>query len=279
MGSILWMIDLGGRADRGQAAVGALARARGDQVLLCHATGLPPKLRAPKGDHVEPGDTQAERQRVIAAKAALGALQAALQADGVEAQVILQGGHPEDVAAERVREHRVGLVVAGRTRSSGLDRLLLGNTTRRILRAVAAPTLVLGDPAPSTLRRVLCPIDIDEPEEEGHLLSVADLSRRQGAGVVWLGVEEGRSSRLGSEDLEVRLCRKVEAALGQRLPATDRVRAVVAESVLAGILEESEGVDLIALRHSGRRGIARLLAGDTAERVVAACPLSVLVSH
>jgi nucleotide-binding universal stress UspA family protein len=278
MATILWMIDVGPWAAEGLPRVVAWARGLGAAVRICHATGLPPRLRAPKGEHIEPGDSAAERERVALAREYLGRLREKLEAEGISVKVVVQGGHPEDVAAEWVRAEAVELVVAGRTRLHGIDRLLLGSTTRRIIRAVSGSTLVLGEGA-GPLSTLLCPVEVEDPEEEAHILLVAEWARRLGVAVRWLGVEEGRSSRLGSEDLEVRLCRKVEGALGRRLPAEHRIQAIVAESAIAGILAQAEGVELIALRHSGRRGLARLLAGDVSERVVAKCPLSVLVSH
>lgn len=63
--------------------------------------------------------------------------------EGVSSTVALRSGHPADEILEAVRQHDIDLIVMGATGISGLARMLIGSTTRRVLNRLPCSLLTV----------------------------------------------------------------------------------------------------------------------------------------
>ena len=66
-----------------------------------------------------------------------------IHANGLEADSILRDGNPYEEIVNAAKELSVDLIVIGSHGNSGLGRLLLGNTTDRVLQYAPCPVLVV----------------------------------------------------------------------------------------------------------------------------------------
>jgi nucleotide-binding universal stress UspA family protein len=136
-------------------------------------------------------------------------------------------------------------------------------------------------------RRILCPTDFSD--DAGYALHIAlDLARQNGGSVLLLHVAD----TLGAEGLTyseatTRLqpeahVRGLQEQLRRQAPpdAGVPVRFLLREGSPAPEIERAareEGCDLVVLGTHGRTGLAHLLMGSIAERVVRTAPCPVLV--
>ncbi len=77
------------------------------------------------------------------AKQKLGELEARLKADGYTVVSALKEGRPSDSIVEYADEHKVSLICISTHGRSGLNHLLLGSTTERVLRKSHCPVMVI----------------------------------------------------------------------------------------------------------------------------------------
>ncbi len=276
---LLWLTDLSPRAAACREPVRWLAGLGADAdsatVLVVHA--LSPNANE---------DAESYSRRTADARAQVAALAGDLGSVGIDAQAIVMAGQPVDVATAMILEHKVDLCVLGRTGVTGLDRLLLGSTARRLVRDLHAPLLVVHEPDLLPPRTIVCPVDpTDVP---GHameaslrgLRAAAALGRASGARVTFSSVAIANGF-VPEDRIDVgnRLERRVGGVL-ETLPPTDHgFRVVVARTIGAGIADAARRSDLLVLGSTGRTGLARLVMGSTAEDLIATCPVNTLVVH
>lgn len=203
-------------------------------------------------------------------------------------------GDPATCIVERARGDGAGLVVVGTQDRHGLERLVLGSVAEAVVRRARCPVLVARAAGPS----------------DGPLLAACDLAAGSPPVLLWAGALARRWSRsltalhaiqlnmsdvalvataLFSGSVPVQPDREsaeavTEAALGAlgaELSAAgaegtpDIESGPPAEVILARA--RSLGASLIVIGTHGRTGVARLLLGSVAERVVREAPCSVLV--
>jgi nucleotide-binding universal stress UspA family protein len=224
-------------------------------------------------------------------------------ADERRALVALQQGVPQDVrGAERFVTGRPVealpdvaatydlLIVASHARK-GLERVLLGSVTQRLIRHVQAPTLVVGvgdPPVSATDRlRVLAPLD---EGEDGALPWIAQHLAQERIELVhvlppdrWLprtllgdtGLPSDPAVR--RQTLEEQLAARA-AAYGQRTAPVHMVHRDTSNpgDAIAGLANRLD-VDLIVLPTHTRTTLERWFIGSVAERVVERAPCPVLI--
>jgi nucleotide-binding universal stress UspA family protein len=256
---IVWMHDLSEHATHAEGAVGALGRLLEADVILAHATG--------------PGGAV----RAVRPKEVLAPIAQRLRDDDVPCEICLEATQPEEAAVALARREAPDLMVISSTRVQGLDRFLVGSTARRILRAVPGSVLVANDTAFHSLSSVLVAIDVDHPD--GAAIRWAARLARHGARVTALTVLPPGASVAELAEVTGRMRTYVEHVLGTHFPANWMVRPVSAKTAQAGILSAAEGHDLVVLTTHGRTGLSRFLEGSVAEKLVSACPASVLVAR
>lgn len=267
---ILWMHDLSERADGAAGAIRTLARWVDGEVRLVHATG------AAMEDH-DRGEDPTLAARRDAALARLEPMVAWLQTEGVAADLVVAAGQPLALAEDLVRGERGALVVVAGTGTRGIDRVLLGSTSGRLVRHLPCSVLVVHGNL-SRVSRMLCAVDPEAPSEAAVLQATA-LAHRSGAALDYVSVVAPILDLAETEPAEERVRQAVAQITGEPLPARWSVRSVVAETPVQGILHIASSYELLVVGTHGRTGLKRLLLGSVAEAVVAGSPVCVLVAR
>jgi len=243
------------------------------------------------GTHSTPPQATADsRDRV---PAALRDLRSRLTADDRSPDVAVLAVEAPDPAAQIVRTARsmdASLIVMGTHGRGGIARVLMGSVAEKVVRTAPCPVFTtngaLRAPAKG-FRRILVPADFSAPSD-----AALHCARRLAAGFaasvhllhVLTEVSASSSELFVSEPPEARSIRLIDARdrLKHRIAADDRVTLRVTSEVIFGspaqiIVDYAADnyFDLIVMGTHGRTGMAHLLVGSVAERVVrtAGCPV------
>jgi nucleotide-binding universal stress UspA family protein len=218
-------------------------------------------------------------------------------AQGVEAGSHVLRGQPVPQIIEAARQLEAGMVVMPSHGRTGLDRLVFGSTSERVMRHCPAPVLVIKHPEHEfvtadslevRLARVLFPTDFSEFSLKGLPYAVS-LCREFGAELVLAYVAEVPiilpelmpevSDGLDADQVAFAETRMRSMAEGIEGVQTDVVvRRGQAPQEIAGLAQDRQ-VDLIVIPTHGRSGIRHVFWGSVAEKVTrwARCP--VLIIH
>ncbi|HTV56916.1 MAG TPA: universal stress protein [Terriglobia bacterium] len=225
------------------------------------------------------------------AEEALDELTAVGAAEHVQPETCLQVGNPADLILKLARKEAVDLIVMGSHGRRGLDRLLTGSVTERVLRKAQCPVLAVQKPIHDLLRRetgqgfairkILLPSDFSDHAR--HALTYAlSMAKEYHAQLTLLHVLEEipRDKELPSET--ARLVHELEAVL----PAGARNGCDIATVVRLGrpyweIIELSteSQTDLIVMGGRGRGALDLAVFGSTTYRVLQLSPCPVLSVH
>ena len=198
-------------------------------------------------------------------------------------------GTPTKTITEYAATLGADLIVMGTHGRSGVAHLLLGSVAERVVRQAAAPVLTIRQP-PGPVKRILVPTDFSATADAA--LDYAYLvAERFGASLQLLHVlddpfvSEGMTAEAYISEAPVlrsAMLRDAQSRLSHRSAPRDQGVRVDSE-VLFGhgaktIAEYAQtlGVDLIVMGTHGRTGVAHLLLGSIAERLVRTAPCPVL---
>ena len=198
-------------------------------------------------------------------------------------------GTPATTIVEYAATLGAELIVIGTHGRSGLSHLLLGSVAERVIRLAAVPVLTIRQPAPPA-KRVLVPTDFSATADAA--LDYAYLvAERFGASIQLLHVlddpfvTEGLAAEAYISEAPVlrsALLKEAQARLAHRTAPREQ-GIVVDGEVLFGygaktIAEyaKTRGTNLIVMGTHGRTGVAHLLLGSVAERLVRIAPCPVL---
>lgn len=290
---ILVATDFSTTAAAGLAWAQEIARDHGAAIRLVHALLLPNAMT----DFLPSPPDLTEELRV-AANRRLEETVSEVRAAGLEATGEVRLGLASEAIVEATRETRPDLVVVGTRGHSGLRHLLLGSTAERVVQRAPAPVLTVhpGDADHHRrIRTILLPTDFSTDAENAAetaldlLAGVTEPARlillhayhlpyeytvygtiptsfdyRQDVGGASAARLEEVAEPLRSKGLSV------ETRSCEGYPP----EVIVAEA-------ESLGADLISMGTHGRSGLAHLVMGSTAERVVqhAPCPVLTVRRH
>ena len=181
------------------------------------------------------------------------------------------------------------LIVMGTHGRSGMAHLLLGSVAERVVRLAAAPVLTIRRPA-GTVKRILVPTDFSATADAALDYAYV-VAERFDASIQLLHVlddpfaSEGLSAEAyigGAPVLRSALLRDAQSRLAHRSASREQGLSVGSE-VLFGhgaktIAEYASqlAIDLIVMGTHGRTGIAHLVLGSVAERLVRIAPCPVL---
>ena len=198
---------------------------------------------------------------------------------------VLQGGVPETITAY-ASENAIDVIAIPTRGRTGLDRLLLGSTTERVVRRSSVPVLSVqpdGVPLRYPYEDILVPTDGSACAGEA-LDRAVTLAARNGATVHALSVVDlgglGIEAYSGIETLvETAEETVAEAAAVAEAAGVEAVEHVEAGSSPARVIRAylaDHDVDLVAMGTRGRTGVERYLLGSVAERTVRTAPVPVL---
>ena len=210
----------------------------------------------------------------------------------------LQEGPVADGIRRFAQRENVDLIVISSHGRGGMARAALGSVTDSLIRTTNIPVLVvkpsgsyLGQREPALFRRILVPLDGSTVAEE-ILPHVTAIAKKYGGSVILQHVltpfsGSEKKSRDGEtpwweDDVEVAqtyLAEQAEALRRLGIPTT--IEISVGESAADGITRAAGRLraDLIAIGTRGRGGLARMLRGSVADKVVRCSRTSLLVFH
>ncbi|MEF8756928.1 MAG: universal stress protein [Halobacteriales archaeon] len=201
---------------------------------------------------------------------------------------VLQGQPYETIVgyADTVDADLIAMPTRGRT---GLERLLLGSTTERVVRQSEGPVLTIRPDADfrHPFENVLVPTDGSDPARAA-LARAVDLATVEGANlkllsvvdVAGLGVDVraavGTEALIGTAEEVLEEAREFAAGAGELEPTSATVET--GASVHGTVLEQVEDrdVDLIVVGTHGRTGFDRYLLGSVAEKLIRTSPVPVM---
>jgi nucleotide-binding universal stress UspA family protein len=205
--------------------------------------------------------------------------------------------------ARYAEANKIDLVVMTTHGRGGLARAWLGSVADALVRCSHAPILLLrpGDGAPDLtqppqFKRILVPLDGSELSEQivESALELGELTQTE---YILLRVVEpfiiavGYPPPIQTSRLDVKLTQEQLAEaqryvdrVAERLRAAGhrtQARALVAEQVAVAIMDEArrQDADLIAMTTHGRSGLARLILGSVADKVLRGADVPLLLAR
>lgn len=210
---------------------------------------------------------------------------------------VAEGSDPADKIIRYACTGPVDLIVMGTHGRTGVAHLLMGSVAEHVVRTAPCPVLTMREaprPGVGGFTRILVPTDFSGASDAA-LDCARQLALRFGASICLMYVLEDPqldgpfgSEVFVAESPETRAARFSDARerLSHRVTAYDRDNGRVTTEVLLGAAARTivdyaadNRFDLIVMGTHGRTGIAHLLMGSVAERVVrnATCP--VMTTH
>lgn len=287
---ILVATDFSEPARAALAAAAALAERTGAELALVHV--LPDVRRAlidaagsakvAKGaDDVEELG-RAMRQR---SDARLDELLGPLRDRGIRVRRMTLLGVPYVSLVELALAEQFDLVATATRGLSIAKRFLVGSTAERLVRECPVPVWTIRSDAPEIPKRILAPVDFSEVSAKA-LGQAAWLAGCWGAELLVLHVRESRSPEGLADDASApriksesksktvsKLEEFVRANVPEERPCQQQVAAGVAWKTIESVAKKA-GVDLIVLGSVARTGIPGFVIGNTAEKVLRSCAVS-----
>ena len=235
-----------------------------------------------------PDFTEAQQE---AASGRLNEITAKVEEMDIEVASELKLGVPSQVILDTAVEKRADLIVIGTRGLSGLRHLLLGSTAERVVQHAHCPVLTVhpGDADKHrSINTILVPTDFSHDAETAYFAARSLLGSEAHARIVLLHVYHlpYEYTAYGTIPTSLDYFKDVEGAAEERLATLAeelRQQGFNVETLAREgfppeiILDEAEAAnaDLIAMGTHGRTGLAHLVLGSTAERVVqrAHCPV------
>lgn len=234
-----------------------LARSLGAEVTLLHALSE----RGPCSDEV---------------RARLDELEAELVAAGVRVgPSMFPRAAPAEAIGRAIVETRPDLVALGAAAKTTLDRLLLGSTAEEVVRTAPVPvwlTRTFGRHA--AIRSIACAVDASAPAREA-LASAVFLARLFVAKLLLVSVVPPAEAR-GALKTTERAFRETLAGIDLHGVDHEVVLHVGPPAVGIAKVTAERRPDLLVLGAARRRGLARMVLGNTSEAVLRQVPCSVL---
>jgi nucleotide-binding universal stress UspA family protein len=250
------------------------------------AVALPPELIAP----IEPDQVLGDARRFCGAS--LGTLEST-------PEIVVKEGNAEHEIVAQAEHLAADLIVMGTHARKGIQRLLLGSVTERVLRTTHVPVLTV-PPAeraePVMYERILCPIESHESEPRAleHVLllvlpflkGMAPHTKRPGARLILLHVVEGVFEQLPEyfsvreRDAMKRLKKAVPADARGWCQPEARVTGGRADREILRVAGEVRA-NLIVMAVHGKGAINQRLYRSTTSHVIreANCPVLTLCAE
>jgi nucleotide-binding universal stress UspA family protein len=171
--------------------------------------------------------------------------------------------------AASIEEETPDLIVMGSKGTSGMEEILIGSNTEKVVRFSQCPVITIKGPTdPSSIQKIVFASDFKDTDPQ-----IADNVKRLQQlfdASIYLVIVNTPSNFESTRDSIKRINKFVKANQLENMQA-EIYNSITEE---AGILEFAEDIkaDLIALSTQGRRGLLHLLTGSIAEDVVNHAP-------
>src|SRR4030042_5288437 len=254
----------------------SLARSFGSKVHLLQIVELFPFYEFPQPDLVtiSPQLTQdLLNLRETAAREDLEACKNESAQQGVDLDTRLRlGTGIYGEILEEAQEIKPDLIILGRRGRTGLDRLMMGSVTARVIGHSPVNVLVVPKDVRLDFQKLLIASD-GSSYSEAALAAALTLAWKPGAVLLGACVARDESELPTARDILEKVkttAARESVALEPRLLQGRPYEALVK-------VARDEAVNLIILGSHGRTGLKRLLMGSVAERVIGQAPCPVLV--
>jgi nucleotide-binding universal stress UspA family protein len=266
----------------------ALARAYQGEVHFLHALPRPllpdvyPYL--PEPVPLDPKVRELARDR-------LDAFVALSRVEGVKTRMSVVEGEPAASILETAKSEHTSLICLGTHGRSGLERLMLGSVTEKVMRKATCPVLTVsqpreeGPPTEAPFKNIVCAVDFSMTSLKAVEYS---LSLAQEAGgrltlfhaLEWVPGERGEDPPSVFRDYRVRMEEEMQNRLERIVP--DEAKSYCKVVVRTGrayrellTLAREFGAELIVMGVRGRNPLDLMLFGSTTAHVVrhAECPV------
>jgi len=259
------------------------ARKHGGKVIMVHAVFF---------DNEEFGiaPEQLDKRMKIGEKACIESKQKITSEFGIEVQSLLCEGDPPDVILDVAQGKKADLIVLGTYGRRGLNRLLMGSVTSRIILDSPADVLVVKKPCTECTGEyasVLVPYDGSDFSKRA-LNRACQIAKQDNSSVTVLYViprYEEMVNFFKTESIRKSLMQEAEKIMESAREFAAIQGTVVKMEVSEGYAPDriaetakERGHDLIVIGSHGYRGMNKAIMGSTTERVIlnAGCPILVV---
>lgn len=274
-----------------------LANKNGAQLRLVRVAPMPVLVGGPETAGLENTGWKMESENI---HQQLYQLAAECRANsGVEVTATVEDGPIADALRGHALRHKVELIVMATHARQGLARIWLGSIADRLIRETGLPVLVVRPPSITTemnsgpcFKRIVVALDGSALAErslrpalrlahlegaEVTLLRIVPLEKNIPHGELHSSIGLARASEVQKAEFYLT---GLELMLAER-HLTIHARVIVAADVPSAILSFAEqyNADLIAIATHGRGGLARVMIGSVADRLVSDGVISVLAIH
>ncbi|WP_114751006.1 universal stress protein [Pleomorphovibrio marinus] len=177
----------------------------------------------------------------------------------------LSFGNPYAGISKEISTIKADLVVMGSKGSSGLEELLIGSNTEKVVRHSSCPVITVKSPTnASSIKKIVFASDFSEDSKK-VMKSLKDLQNLLGADLHLVKVNTPNSFENSKKSKE-----KIASFVKSNKLQNVVIDIFNSSSEEDGILEYAEEInaDLIAMATHGRTGFLHLLSGSIAEDVV-----------
>jgi len=208
----------------------------------------------------------------------------------IEVDAITSEGEPPDVIVDVARERKADLIALGNNGDSTLKRYIMGTVASGVVMEAPCDVLVVKKPCEActgTYSSILVPFEGSDSAVKA-LERACEIAALDGSKVTLLYVIPRFEEMIGflkTKSIEESLRKEAQAILDKGL-AIAQAKNVKADTVITNghsgeeIVKVSEnGYDLIIMGSYGWRGMTKAIMGSTAEHVIAAGNLPVLVAR
>jgi len=263
---VLVCID-GSEESRGAVLAGLeLARRCGSRVFVLMALDVPPEFEA-QAPELMPRVEAEIRQHLADVEAEAAKV-------GVAVETRTRRRVPTYAAIiDEAREVRANLIMVGRHGRTGLSRLLLGSVAARVIGHSPVSVLVVPKDAALRFNTILVASD-GSPSSAAAWAEAVALAQAAGSRLVAVSVAREEGEIPEAENLVkdmIAAGNQAGLAVTGLMPQGLAPDAAIVQAAL------KHAVDLLVLGSHGRTGLARLILGSTAERVIGQAPCPVLV--
>jgi nucleotide-binding universal stress UspA family protein len=211
---------------------------------------------------------------------------------GIQPKCSAGEGVPTDLILHFAETHAINLIVMGTHGLRGIDHLMLGSVTEKVLRKACCPVLVVGKPANDLvtaggepelihLHRILYCTDFSDNSEQAwdHAITLA---AEYNAELTLLHVLEETPGSVEIEKVIVEVLERLEKRITPEARKNGKAKAAVRigqayREIIQFALESR--TDLIIMGVRGRHALDVAVFGSTTYRVVQLGPCPVLVVH